>query len=56
MRKKTPPVSLVPASSTPPPDPTAARRAVAFERAWFLLGTSIPTEDILGSYLDDVLS
>lgn len=56
MRKKTPPVALVPALPPAPVDPLAARRAVAFERAWALLGTSIPTTDILSSYLDDVVS
>ena len=33
-----------------------ARRARAQQRAWALMGTSIPTRDILGSYLNDILS
>ena len=31
------------------------RRARAADRAWLLMPTSIPTSDILASYLDDVL-
>lgn len=32
------------------------RRERAAQRAWALMATSIPTRDILGSYLNDVLS
>jgi hypothetical protein len=32
------------------------RRARAMERAHALMGTSIPTRDILASYLNDILS
>ena len=52
------PVTLVPA----PPVPSAEqlslydRRARAAARAWSLMGTSIPTRDILSSYLDEVLA
>jgi hypothetical protein len=31
------------------------RRARAFDRVWPLLSTSIPTHDLVESYLDDVL-
>lgn len=31
------------------------RRARAFDRVWPLLSTSIPTRDLVESYLDDVL-
>lgn len=33
-----------------------ARRARAMERAWPLLATSVPTRDILESYLNDVIA
>jgi hypothetical protein len=38
------------------PLPLAQRRARAAQRAWALMPTSIPTRDILSSYLDDILS
>lgn len=50
------PTTAVPAAA---PDAAAlsllARRARAFDRVWPLLSTSIPTSDIVESYLDDVL-
>jgi len=53
VRKRPAPVQLV---AAPAPDPLATRRALAFARAWPLLGTTIPTADIVASYLDDVLA
>jgi hypothetical protein len=53
-RRRPDAVTLAPAP--PPPDPLAARRAAAFARAWPLLGTSVPTADIVESYLSDVLA
>jgi hypothetical protein len=50
-----------PATAVPAVAPDAAelslheRRARAFARVWPLLSTSIPTTDLVESYLDDVL-
>jgi hypothetical protein len=47
------PVTLAP---RPVEDPQTSRRRAAFDRAWPLLATSIPTADIVESYLLDVLA
>lgn len=52
-RRPADPIRIAPA---PLPDPLAVRRAAAFARAWPLLGTSVPTADIVESYLSDVLT
>jgi hypothetical protein len=46
-------VALVPASPEPPT--IYAIRARAFARVWPLLSTSIPTREIVESYLADVI-
>jgi hypothetical protein len=52
-RRRPAAVTIVP--PTPGPDPLAQRRALAFARAWPLLITTVPTADIVATYLDDVL-
>lgn len=50
------PVSAVPAAAAREHELTlSGRRARAFERVWPLLSTSIPTTDIVASYLDEIL-
>jgi len=50
-RRRPAPVTLV---AAPAADPLAERRALAFARVWPLLSTTIPTSEILESYLADV--
>jgi hypothetical protein len=50
-----------PAQLVAAPDPEVEltlfeRRARAFRRVWPLLSTSIPTRDLVTSYLDEVLT
>lgn len=50
-----------PSTRIPPQPPAPAlslgdRRARAAQRAWALMATTIPTRDILASYLDDILT
>jgi hypothetical protein len=55
--RPTRPTTVVP-TVVPPEDVELTlheRRARAFTRAWPLLSTSIPTRDLVASYLDEVL-
>jgi hypothetical protein len=50
------PTTQLPQLAQLPQGPLGERRARAQQRAWSLMATSIPTRDILRSYLDDILT
>ena len=56
MRRKPAPITLAAPAPAKAPDSLFDRRARALTRALALFGTSIPTHEILASYLDDVLA
>lgn len=55
-RRATLPTTQDPTTQEPPALSLNDRRARAMKRAHALMATSIPTRDILASYLDDILT
>jgi len=56
MRRKPAPITIATPTPAKAPESLYDRRARALSRALALFGTSIPTHEILASYLDDVLA